>query len=270
MKPPRNPFAISPIRPDWHRLQSPFDLAGFHKHGIQALANLDATVATQARPPEHDLDTVASIRVAAFVASLGYPTGFSRCFRPEMHGGCRHVSLCLSTRLRTRRRQSRVRAAIPGRTPEMTDLATQPPVAPSSTAPFCPETSFRTEARSPNPVPLVGRRRDRIRRQLHRHRHRHRHPTALLHCEQGILFLCVRIVANTDRAADGFYRLNKSLVRAVMRQKGNRDDTRIAEAAKAVSKTDLRFNFMGEDRSFDSYRTPSIVGRAANRKRGCG
>ena len=36
--------------------------------------------------PEHELDRVASIRVAAFVVPLGYSTGFSRCFRPEMQG----------------------------------------------------------------------------------------------------------------------------------------------------------------------------------------
>lgn len=102
-----------------------------------------------------------------------------------------------------------------------------------------------------------------------------KHPTALLHFErrlsdfeQGILFLCVHIVAKTERAPDGFYHLNKSLVRAVMRQEGNHDYTRITEAVKAVSKTDLRFNFMGEDRTFDSYEAPLIIGRATNRRRG--
>lgn len=102
-----------------------------------------------------------------------------------------------------------------------------------------------------------------------------KHPTALLHFErrlsdfeQGILFLCVHIVAKTERAPDGFYHLNKSLVRAVMRQEGNHDYTRITEAVKAVSKTDLRFNFMGQDRTFDSYEAPLIIGRALDRRRG--
>lgn len=102
-----------------------------------------------------------------------------------------------------------------------------------------------------------------------------KHPTALLHFErrlsdfeQGILFLCVHIVAKTERAPDGFYHLNKSLVRAVMRQEANHDYTRITEAVKTVSKTDLRFNFMGEDRTFDSYEAPLIIGRATDRKRG--
>ena len=102
-----------------------------------------------------------------------------------------------------------------------------------------------------------------------------KHPTALLHFErrlndfeQGILFLCVHIVAKTERAPDGFYYLNKSLVRAVMRQEGNQDYARITEAVKAVSKTDLRFNFMGEDRTFDDYEAPLIIGRATNRRRG--
>jgi plasmid replication initiation protein len=102
-----------------------------------------------------------------------------------------------------------------------------------------------------------------------------KHPTALLHYErrlsdfeQGILFLCVHIVAKMERAPDGFYYLEKSLVRAVMRQEGNQDYTRITEAIKTISKTDLRFNFMGQDRTFDSYEAPLIIGRATNRKRG--
>ena len=102
-----------------------------------------------------------------------------------------------------------------------------------------------------------------------------KHPTALLHFErrlsdfeQGILFLCVHIVAKTEKDPDNFYYLNKSLVRAVMRQEGNHDYTRITEAVKVVSKTDLRFNFMGEDRTFDNYEAPLIMGRAMSRKRG--
>ena len=102
-----------------------------------------------------------------------------------------------------------------------------------------------------------------------------KHPTALLHFErqltdfeQGILFLCVHIIAKTERAADGFYYLNKSLVRAVMRQEGNQDYARITEAVRVVSKTDLKFNFMGEDRTFDDYQAPLIIGRATNKGRG--
>ena len=102
-----------------------------------------------------------------------------------------------------------------------------------------------------------------------------KHPTALLHYErrlsdfeQGILFLCVHIVAKMERAPDGFYYLEKSLVRALMRQEGNQDYTRIAEAINTISKTDLRFNFMGQDRTFESYEAPLIIGRATNRKRG--
>ncbi|SMX45585.1 Initiator Replication protein [Octadecabacter ascidiaceicola] len=102
-----------------------------------------------------------------------------------------------------------------------------------------------------------------------------KHPTALLHYErrlsdfeQGILFLCVHIIAKMERAPDGFYYLEKSLVRAVMRQEGNQDYTRITEAVKTISKTDLRFNFMGQDRTFDSYEAPLIIGRATNKGRG--
>lgn len=102
-----------------------------------------------------------------------------------------------------------------------------------------------------------------------------KHPTALLHFErrlsdfeQGVLFLCVHIVNRTEKDASGLYYLNKSLVRAVMRQEGNHDYTRIADAMDKVSKTDLNFNFMGEDRTFDSYEAPLVVGRAKNRKRG--
>ena len=102
-----------------------------------------------------------------------------------------------------------------------------------------------------------------------------KHPTALLHFErqltdfeQGVLFLCVHIVAKTERAADGFYYLNKSLVRTVMRQEGNQDYARINDAVRVVSKTDLQFNFLGEDRTFDDYQAPLIIGRATNRKRG--
>ena len=102
-----------------------------------------------------------------------------------------------------------------------------------------------------------------------------KHPTALLHFErqltdfeQGILFLCAHIVAKTERGDDGFYYLNKSLVRTVMRQEGNQDYKRIADAVKVVSKTDLKFNFLGEDRIFDDYEAPLIIGRATSKKRG--
>ena len=101
------------------------------------------------------------------------------------------------------------------------------------------------------------------------------HPTALLHFErrltdfeQGILFLCVHIVARTERAADGFYYLNKSLVRAAMRQEGNQDYARISEAVDRISDAKLKFNFLGEDRTFDHYRAPLIIGQADNKKRG--
>jgi len=102
-----------------------------------------------------------------------------------------------------------------------------------------------------------------------------KHPTALLHFErqltdfeQGVLFLCVHIVAKTERAADGFYYLNKSLVRAVMCQESNQDYARINDAVRVVSKTDLQFNFLGEDRTFDDYQAPLIIGRATSKKRG--
>ena len=102
-----------------------------------------------------------------------------------------------------------------------------------------------------------------------------KHPTALLHYErrlsdfeQGVLFLCVHIVNRTQQDPSGLYYLNKSLVRAVMRQEGNHDYSRISEAMDKVSKTDLKFNFFGEDRTFDSYEAPLVVGRAKNRRRG--
>jgi len=102
-----------------------------------------------------------------------------------------------------------------------------------------------------------------------------KHPTALLHFErqlsdfeQGILFLCVHIVAKTERAEDGFYYLNKSLVRAVMKQEGNQNYSRISKAVEAVSDTKLKFNFLGQDRTFEHYRAPLIIGQADNTKRG--
>ena len=114
-----------------------------------------------------------------------------------------------------------------------------------------------------------------IQLQKYLERHTITHPTALLHFkrqltdfEQGILFLCVHIVAKTERAADGFYYLNKSLVRAVMRQEGNQDYARINEAVDRVSETKLKFNFLGEDRTFDDYEAPLIIGKATSKKRG--
>ncbi|MEM9091011.1 MAG: replication initiation protein [Cyanobacteria bacterium P01_F01_bin.53] len=102
-----------------------------------------------------------------------------------------------------------------------------------------------------------------------------KHPTALLHFrrqltdfEQGILFLCVHIIAKTERDAGGFYYLNKSLVRAVMRQEGNHDYTRINEAVDRVSETKLKLNFWGEDRTFDDYEAPLIIGKATSKRRG--
>jgi len=102
-----------------------------------------------------------------------------------------------------------------------------------------------------------------------------RHPTALLHFkrqlsdfEQGILFLCVHIIAKTTRDADGFYYLNKSLVRAVMRQENNQDYARINEAIDRVSETKLKLNFWGEDRTFDDYEAPLIIGKATSKRRG--
>jgi len=102
-----------------------------------------------------------------------------------------------------------------------------------------------------------------------------KHPTALLHFErqlsdfeQGVLFLCVHIVARTEQSADGFYYLNKSLVRAVMRQEGNQDYARISDAVDRVSDTKLKLNFLGEDRTFDSYKAPLIIGQAGHKKRG--
>lgn len=102
-----------------------------------------------------------------------------------------------------------------------------------------------------------------------------KHPTALLHFrrqltdfEQGILFLCVHIIAKTERDADGFYYLNKSLVRAVMRQEGNHDYTRINEAVDRVSETKLKLNFWKEDRTFDDYEAPLIIGKATSKRRG--
>lgn len=102
-----------------------------------------------------------------------------------------------------------------------------------------------------------------------------KHPTALLHFrrqlsdfEQGILFLCVHIIAKTERDADGFYYLNKSLVRAVMRQEGNQDYARINEAVDRVSETKLKLNFWGEDRTFDDYEAPLIIGKATSKRRG--
>ena len=102
-----------------------------------------------------------------------------------------------------------------------------------------------------------------------------KHPTALLHFrrqltdfEQGILFLCVHIIAKTERDVDGFYYLNKSLVRAVMRQEGNHDYTRINEAVDRVSETKLKLNFWGEDRTFDDYEAPLIIGKATSKRRG--
>lgn len=102
-----------------------------------------------------------------------------------------------------------------------------------------------------------------------------KHPTALLHFrrqlsdfEQGILFLCVHIIAKTERDTDGFYYLNKSLVRAVMRQEGNQDYARINEAVDRVSETKLKLNFWGEDRTFDDYEAPLIIGKATSKRRG--
>ncbi len=102
-----------------------------------------------------------------------------------------------------------------------------------------------------------------------------KHPTALLHFErqlsdfeQGVLFLCVHIVAKTERAPDGFYYLNKSLVRTVMKQEGNHDYSRISQAVDTVSETKLNFNFLGQDRNFDHYRAPLIIGQANSQKRG--
>ncbi len=102
-----------------------------------------------------------------------------------------------------------------------------------------------------------------------------KHPTALLHFErqlsdfeQGVLFLCVHIIAKTERGEDGFYTLNKSLVRAVMRQEGNQDYSRISQAVDTVSDTKLKFNFLGQDRKFDHYRAPLIIGQADSKKRG--
>ena len=102
-----------------------------------------------------------------------------------------------------------------------------------------------------------------------------KHPTALLHFkrqlsdfEQGILFLCVHIIAKTARDTDGFYYLNKSLVRAVMRQENNQDYARINEAVDRVSETKLKLNFWGEDRTFDDYEAPLIIGKATSKRRG--
>ena len=102
-----------------------------------------------------------------------------------------------------------------------------------------------------------------------------KHPTALLHFErrlsdfeQGILFLCVHIVAKTEPSADGFYFLNKSLVRSVMRQQNNQDYKRISDAVDKISTTRLKLNLLGADRTFDSYKAPMIIGQADSEKRG--
>ena len=102
--------------------------------------------------PEHDFDTVASIWVAAFVASLGYPTGFSRCFRPGMQGDAATSPFVLQ----------RVSEPVGVR-------AAQPSGAPVARL----VQKHRSEPRRVHlSCPSGGRRRDRIRRQLGRQRHR--------------------------------------------------------------------------------------------------
>ena len=93
-----------------------------------------------------------SIRVAAFVASLGYPTGFSRCFRPGMQGDAATSPFVLQ----------RVSEPVGVR-------AAQPSGAPVARL----VQKHRSEPRRVHlSCPSGGRRRDWIRRQLGRQRHR--------------------------------------------------------------------------------------------------
>ena len=102
-----------------------------------------------------------------------------------------------------------------------------------------------------------------------------KHPTALLHFErvlsdyeQSILFLCVYIVARTDKDSNGLYYLTKGLVREATNQTDNNDYTRVSEAVNAIKGNDLAFNFLGEDRLFDNYSAPFIIGKADSKKNG--
>ena len=106
-------------------------------------------------------------------------------------------------------------------------------------------------------------------------KHSVKHPTALLHFErtlsdfsQGVIFLTIQIVQNTEKDKKGFYYLNKSLARTAMRYLNNEDYQRVSRSVDEISRTKLLFNFLGQDRTFDSYTAPLISGIADGKKHG--